>query len=64
MRVGSMKISRLILDLVKYRLKGYKMIDFWIGYEYPPSDICNFVVSDCNYDKSITLRNWIDEDNK
>ena len=53
-----MKISRLILDLLKYRLKGYKMVDFWVGEDYPPSDVCNFIERDCKYDKSITLRNW------
>lgn len=56
-----MKISNLIFDLIKYRLKGYKFLDFWIGYNYPPSDYCNFVKTNCTFDKSITLRNWTDE---
>ncbi len=53
-----MKISSLIIELAKFRLKGFKLIDFWVGGNLPPSDFCNFVISDCNYDKSITLRNW------
>lgn len=56
--VEFMKISRLILDLVKYRLKGYKIIDFHIG-EYPPNDCCNFIIN--KHNKIITLRNWIDK---
>ncbi len=55
-----MKISKLIIELIKYRLKGFILIDFWAVDNYPPSDYCNFVISDCNYDKSITLRNFYD----
>lgn len=53
-----LKISNLIIELFKFRLKGFILVDFWVGDNLPPSDFCNFVISDCNYDKSITLRNW------
>lgn len=47
---------------MKFRLKGYKIIDFWVGDNFPPSDFCNFIVINCDYDKSITLRNWYNLD--
>lgn len=52
-----MKLSRLIIDLIKFRFKGIKYVNFWISYEYPPSDGYSFLISD----KTITLRNWEDK---
>lgn len=57
-----MKISKLIIELYKLRLKGFKNINFWIGYNNPPSDYCNFILTGCFCDKSVTLRNWFDKE--
>lgn len=49
-----MKISKLIFDLIKFRIKGIKYVNFWVSYDCPPSDYYNFLISD----KTITLKNW------
>lgn len=53
-----MKISILILKLFKFWLKGFRLIDFYVDDEIPPVDYCDFIISDCNFDKSITLVNF------
>lgn len=53
-----MKISILILKLFKFWLKGFRLIDFYVDDEIPPVDYCDFIIGDCNFDKSITLVNF------
>lgn len=53
-----MKITSLIIQLLKYRLKGYTTVDFWISYDFPPNDYCYFIKSKYEPNKRITLRNW------
>lgn len=49
-----MNLSKLIFDLVKFRIKGIKYVNFWISYDFPPNDYYSFLISN----KTITLRNW------
>lgn len=54
-----MKITSLVFKLIKFRLKGFKFIDFWIDYNLPPNDYCDFIINNSNFNKYITLKNWI-----
>lgn len=53
-----MKISKLILDFLKFRLKGIKEVSFLFNEDYPPIDTCCYTIDKYNSKKSVILSGW------
>lgn len=49
-----MLLSKFIIQLIKFKLKGIKYVDFYVSYDIPPVDFCSFYISD----KTLTIRNF------
>ncbi len=50
-----MKLSKFIIKLIKFRLKGIKFVNFYVSFDIPPTDFCSFFVSD----RTLTVQNFI-----
>lgn len=49
-----MKLNSFILELIKFRLRGIKYVDFYVSFDIPPIDYPSFFVSD----KTLTIQNF------
>ncbi len=50
-----MLLSRFIIKLIKFRLKGIKFVNFYVSFEIPPVEVCSFFVSD----RTLTVQNFV-----